>query len=947
MNNLFIFALSCFTTAVLSFILGIFIITRDYKRSLYKSVFLFYLSVFVWTLGLGLEVISTDKSVALFWSRFLHTGVIFLAPSFLYFISTYVKRLEQNLKFIIFLYFIAGIFFICNLLGFIVPDVSPKFYFNYYTEPGFLYWYLLGFFIFCVGYSFYELFQDLKNANSIRKNQILYLLLSTSIGYTAGSETYLPVFNLSVPSFSMFVVAIYPFVAIYSILSYRLPGVKLVMGRIINPILSTIITLLIIILSSKTLSMDVHPIIYTIFIISIFYLVYMIIFKITQHMVSDKNYDELLLEHIENLIASTSKEEVLGFTMDVLKDKNSPQPSNVNIFIESSLKEGLPIYKKVKFIKNEKEGRDIALNSHLVQISKSFQLNNENRMEKYPIFIKDTLEALYSDVEAKTLRIELEDLDVEICLPLLIKTKEENAMLVGFLCLGESEVSDIYESQDYDFFKKIAHQTGQATVQVEARNLIEKENMQAYQHGYQQHLIDTIKRLSETRNINDFSQEVMSVLQREADVQYASIYIYNIDKQEFDQKGMSGNNGVSIPRSIKESDPLIHILNQHQKPIELEQIEIWAESKSKDMLKALNMAKKLHGLMFSPIASDKILGIIVLGDKKEDKKYALSEWNILHIVSDFAAMAIQSMLFAEDMVKDKLTRVYNQGYTPMLIQNSMLEAMQTGEPTSLLFTDIDNFKSWNDKFGHEKGNDVLKFLTLCMRETARPSDILGRYGGEEFIIILPKTDKEGAEIFANRFLENLRQHPHNPGHVTISAGISTFIPNKKKEETKESEETVIHDMGKLTKKFVDIADKAMYIAKKQGKNRYIYGRALKIGEGLEAFIVADNKKDKDLASLKTYFKQEGYKTTVFSDLETISASLDKTVPVSIIIYADLLKDIDIEKFIQKLKEKNTVPIAVISSNAELKAKLASLDIERFFLQPVKISEIEDWVKRLN
>jgi diguanylate cyclase (GGDEF)-like protein len=118
----------------------------------------------------------------------------------------------------------------------------------------------------------------------------------------------------------------------------------------------------------------------------------------------------------------------------------------------------------------------------------------------------------------------------------------------------------------------------------------------------------------------------------------------------------------------------------------------------------------------------------------------------------------------------------------------------------LLF-DVDNFKQYNDQFGHPAGDELLREMALIIRDSVRSTDFPARYGGEEFAVLLPRTDKFGAVVVAERLRTKIEAHPMPNRSTTISIGIAEFP----------SDTQSIDDI-------IAQADKAMYIAKSHGKN---------------------------------------------------------------------------------------------------------------------------------
>lgn len=144
---------------------------------------------------------------------------------------------------------------------------------------------------------------------------------------------------------------------------------------------------------------------------------------------------------------------------------------------------------------------------------------------------------------------------------------------------------------------------------------------------------------------------------------------------------------------------------------------------------------------------------------------------------------------------DPLTGVYNRYSFDSCLSREFQLAIRNNHTLSLLFIDIDDFKIINDTYGHDYGDIVLKKVAGIIQRTSRSSDVVFRYGGEEFVVILNDTNQDGAVIIAERIQANLANT------VTVSIGVSSM-----------SEIDTIHTLVKR-------ADDAMYYAKTNGKNQ--------------------------------------------------------------------------------------------------------------------------------
>jgi diguanylate cyclase (GGDEF)-like protein/PAS domain S-box-containing protein len=155
---------------------------------------------------------------------------------------------------------------------------------------------------------------------------------------------------------------------------------------------------------------------------------------------------------------------------------------------------------------------------------------------------------------------------------------------------------------------------------------------------------------------------------------------------------------------------------------------------------------------------------------------------------------------------DQLTGLFNRSRLDELFDAELRRANRYGTHFSILLLDIDHFKQINDTHGHLVGDDVLYAAAKLLQENIRDVDILGRWGGEEFLFILPNTNQSEALILAEKLRNTLRDHPFTPvNKLTASIGISSFIAGV--------------DADELFKR----ADDALYRAKAKGRDRVELG----------------------------------------------------------------------------------------------------------------------------
>ena len=167
----------------------------------------------------------------------------------------------------------------------------------------------------------------------------------------------------------------------------------------------------------------------------------------------------------------------------------------------------------------------------------------------------------------------------------------------------------------------------------------------------------------------------------------------------------------------------------------------------------------------------------------------------------------------KESVIDGLTKVYNKVYAEENLLKMLKATLRDSKPLSVVMTDIDHFKKVNDTFGHPTGDHVLAAVSGLLKDESRDTDAVGRFGGEEFIVILAKSDVEGAKIFAERYRKRVEStkisFEGNEVPVRVSIGTATF----------NQEWAPGMDLGSIAKELVSKADTALYFAKANGRNQ--------------------------------------------------------------------------------------------------------------------------------
>jgi diguanylate cyclase (GGDEF)-like protein/PAS domain S-box-containing protein len=184
----------------------------------------------------------------------------------------------------------------------------------------------------------------------------------------------------------------------------------------------------------------------------------------------------------------------------------------------------------------------------------------------------------------------------------------------------------------------------------------------------------------------------------------------------------------------------------------------------------------------------------------------------LRDVSDRVAMEealrAANRRLAEQASRDTLTGLYNRGYFHEVLERELARAVRYGDVLSVVMVDLDHFKEVNDVYGHAAGDLVLCAVAEMLRPGLRDGDVLGRYGGDEFCVLLPNTPAAAAQVVAERLCASVAGRGYGPGEeskILLSAGIATS-------------EHLAAGEGELSDAILRLADRALYVSKRRGGN---------------------------------------------------------------------------------------------------------------------------------
>ena len=219
------------------------------------------------------------------------------------------------------------------------------------------------------------------------------------------------------------------------------------------------------------------------------------------------------------------------------------------------------------------------------------------------------------------------------------------------------------------------------------------------------------------------------------------------------------------------------------------------------------------------VSKDRVLGVIELLNVLDSNAFGDRELRLLQTLADFSAIAIENaravQRIRELTVTDDVTALFNARYLQQSLEQEFRRCRRAGQPLSIIFLDLDHFKTVNDTHGHLVGSEVLRETALILRDSLRATDIATRYGGDEFVLLLPETAQDEAIMVAERIRTSIGMFRFGIRHgvecrLTASFGIAT-LPD----DTEDSIE------------LIRLADQAMYWVKEHNRNAVATASVLK------------------------------------------------------------------------------------------------------------------------
>jgi diguanylate cyclase (GGDEF)-like protein len=269
------------------------------------------------------------------------------------------------------------------------------------------------------------------------------------------------------------------------------------------------------------------------------------------------------------------------------------------------------------------------------------------------------------------------------------------------------------------------------------------------------------------------------------------------------RRGLDQPEVTNLPRAGGDGPRLMLL---HGKPVLLADLADGGRMASEDRCPGVDAGPAL----FVPLRlRDQSPGYLAVFRGRGSARYGPEELGLLALLAAWTAMALENLRLAQNVEKlavtDDLTQVYNYRFLKTALRREIKRAGRYHQDLALLMMDVDNLKAYNDRHGHLRGSFLLREMAGLFATHVRSWDLVAKYGGDEFTVILPQTDLAGAMVAAERLRAAVEEHRFplaQPGQITVSIGVAAFPAD-----------------GQTTSALIETADRALYLAKQRGRNQ--------------------------------------------------------------------------------------------------------------------------------
>jgi diguanylate cyclase (GGDEF)-like protein len=362
---------------------------------------------------------------------------------------------------------------------------------------------------------------------------------------------------------------------------------------------------------------------------------------------------------------------------------------------------------------------------------------------------------------------------------------------VGVMAVLSYEEENLYSERDLEVLRTAA---GQVSVAYDNARLFRDEQRRARTLAF----LNTVSRMAiSSQNAAQMLDEIVSEVQSNFTVDHIGIGVLDYVSKEVEIKAAGGNSTGVLGRRI----PLgVGVLGRVARSNETALQQGTGQ-------KLLGLLPDARSILCIPLTySESLLGVLNLESAAENA-FSNEDVLLLRTLSDLVAAALHNALVFQKMqqqsITDGLTGIKTRRYFLEAVHSEYRRASRSGRAFSVVLIDLDKFKEVNDSFGHLEGDLVLSRVGRLLEQKSRQSNVIARYGGDEFVILMPETGVEQAEILSERLRLWLATDPMLAERkISGSFGVATFP---------------LH--GATVEDIIRIADAGMYVSKRAGGNK--------------------------------------------------------------------------------------------------------------------------------
>jgi diguanylate cyclase (GGDEF)-like protein/putative nucleotidyltransferase with HDIG domain len=328
-------------------------------------------------------------------------------------------------------------------------------------------------------------------------------------------------------------------------------------------------------------------------------------------------------------------------------------------------------------------------------------------------------------------------------------------------------------------------------------------------YDYRHMLMEFSKKASNILKLDDLANELTNLTAAAVSARRAYLIVFDPSNEERTTQFISKDMDKSNPPKIRleRYSPIINWLKKEKRILFRDNLDVLPEISSLWATEKQSIISAEIELFAPLINRDKLIGILMLAKKKHRATYDISDIELINALTSEIAIAIENaQLHAKittQAITDDLTGLFNRRYFDERLNEEIARHNRYGGTFSLILYDLDYFKQYNDTNGHNAGDKLLKEITRNVNRLLRNVDMVFRYGGDEFAIIVPETSSEDALSISERVRTSVVaiMETRNIG-VTISMGIASFPTD-----------------GAMVEDLIQAADAALYQAKQSGGNQ--------------------------------------------------------------------------------------------------------------------------------